>query len=85
MPAVGVATGTVVMVKVARVEPAGMITVAGIVAAVLAVDKETVAPPGGASPFNVTVAVEDAPPNTEAGLKPIVDKQPGLQSGLRSL
>ena len=49
--------------------PAGTVTLAGIVAAVLVSDRDTTAPPVGAVPFSVTVPVEEMPPTTVAGLK----------------
>ena len=48
--------------------PAGTVTLAGTVAAVLVLDRDTTAPPVGAVPFSVTVPVEEAPPTTVAGL-----------------
>ncbi|MCK7490006.1 MAG: hypothetical protein MZU79_07130 [Anaerotruncus sp.] len=56
-------------VKVAVVAPAGTVTVAGTCAApVLPEVRLTTAPPVGAGLSRVTVPVEDAPPNTVAGL-----------------
>ena len=63
-------TGLVVMVKVAVVAPAATVTLAGTwAAAVLLLDRLTMAPAAGAGPFRVTVPVEDAPPITEVGLR----------------
>src|SRR5258708_32311016 len=61
-------TAKVTTVKVALAVPAGMVTLTGTVAtAVLALDKETSAPPLGACALRVTVPVEDDPPDTLAG------------------
>jgi hypothetical protein len=58
----------VVTVKVALVDPAGTVTVAGTAAAAeLLLDRETVAPLG-AGPLRVTVPVEGDPPLTLVGL-----------------
>ncbi|HZD32496.1 MAG TPA: hypothetical protein VE779_12645 [Candidatus Angelobacter sp.] len=62
------ATGLVVTVNVAVVALAATVTVAGTcAAAVLLLDKATVAPPEGAEWVRVRVAVEDVPPTTEVG------------------
>lgn len=62
------ATGVVVIVKVALVAPAGMVTLAGTRAtAVLLLDKVTIEPPVAAFPLSVTVPVELVPPTTEFG------------------
>ena len=64
------ATGLVVMVKVAVVAPAATVTLAGAwAAAVLLLETVTSAPPTGAGPLNVTVPVEDTPPSTDVGLR----------------
>jgi hypothetical protein len=56
-------------VKVARVEPAGTVTLAGTVAAaVLSLDKETTKPPEGAAEVRVTVPVAEFPPTMSIGL-----------------
>jgi hypothetical protein len=61
-------------VKVALVEPAGIVTLCGSVAAdVLPLTSVTIAPPVGARPFNVAVPVELPPPVTEVGFTPIED------------
>ena len=63
-------TALVLIVNVAVVEPAGMVTLAGTVAtAVLLLDRFTVVPPVGATVFNVTVPVEGFPPVTTAGFR----------------
>jgi len=50
-------TEPVVMLKLADAAPAKIVTFAGTVAAdVLLDERVTVAPPGGAAPFNVTEA-----------------------------
>lgn len=62
-------TTLVVTVNEALLVPAGTTTLAGTVAtAELLLANDTVAPPGGAAPLNVTVAVDDPPPITVAGL-----------------
>jgi hypothetical protein len=69
----GVATATalVVTVNVALVAPAATVTLAGTAAADALLERETIAPPLGAPPLSVTIAVEDAPPLTLVGLSPI--------------
>jgi len=60
----------VVTVKVAFVEPAATVTLAGTVAAaVLLLLRVTTAPPVGAFPLSVTVPVEETPPGTDIGLR----------------
>jgi hypothetical protein len=55
-------------VKVALVLPAGIVTLAGTVATVVALlARATTIPPEGAEPVSVTVPVEDMPPSTELG------------------
>jgi hypothetical protein len=57
-------------VKVALVDPAGIVTLAGTVAAaVLLLDNETTRPPDGAAPVRVTVPVAGLPPTTVAELR----------------
>jgi hypothetical protein len=52
------------------VAPAATVPVAGMVAAaVLELFRETEAPPVGAGPFKVSVAVEEVPPVTAGGAK----------------
>ncbi len=60
-------TALVVIVNVAEVEPAGTVTVPGTVALVELEFKVTLAPPGPAAPFSVTVPVEGLPPVTDVG------------------
>jgi len=56
-------------VRMAVVAPATTVTVEGTVAiAVLPLASLTIAPPAGAGPFRVTIAVEALPPVTDEGL-----------------
>lgn len=64
-------TVLVLTVNVALAEPAGMLTVAGTVAAALLLASETDAPPLGANMLSVTVPVEVAPAFTLVGLSVI--------------
>src|SRR5215216_2260582 len=60
----------VVTAKVALVDPAGTVTLAGTVAAaVLLLDNETVKPPDGAAEVRVMVPVAELPPTTAVGLR----------------
>jgi hypothetical protein len=68
VPVAAAETGTVVTVKVAVFCPAAIVTLAGVVAALLVLDNATTAPPVGAVPFKVAVPVEDMPPTTVVGL-----------------
>jgi hypothetical protein len=65
---VAVATALVVTGKVAEIEPAGTVTLAGTTADGLLSESVTTAPPMGAVPLRVTVAVDVSPPITLAGL-----------------
>ena len=68
-------------VKVALVAPAGMVTLAGTVAAlVLLLESVTCAPPAGAGAFSVTVPVEDpsGPPTTLVGLRVSEERTAGI-------
>jgi hypothetical protein len=58
-------TALVVTVKVADVAPAGMLTIAGTVAAVELEDRETTAPPAGAAAVKSTVPWMDCAPDAE--------------------
>jgi len=53
--------------KVALMAPAGTVTLEGTLAAPLLVESVTCAPPAGAGPLSVTVALEDVPPITPVG------------------
>jgi hypothetical protein len=61
-------TDVVVMVKAALVEPAGTLTLDGVVAALELSESDTTAPPLGAAALNVTVPAEELPPTTVVGL-----------------
>jgi len=65
------ATAVVLIVKVAEDLPAGMVTVAGTVAAFEPLESFTTSPPEGAGPLSVAVPVEGVPPVTVAGLREI--------------
>jgi hypothetical protein len=70
----------VLTVNVALVAPAATVTLAGTVAAaVLPLERETVAPPLGAGPLRVTVPVVGDPPFTLLGLSAIAESvaEPG--------
>ena len=62
-----VATGWVVAVKVAVLDPAGTVTDTGTVANAESEVRFTTTPPVGAMPVRVTVPAELAPPTTEVG------------------
>jgi hypothetical protein len=65
----GLVTASVVTVNVAVEDPAGTVTVAGTVAAlVLLLDRFTVMPAPLAAPVRVTVPVDVVPPRTLVGL-----------------
>jgi hypothetical protein len=68
-------TGLVVIVKVADLAPAAIVTLAGTCAAdVLLLLNVTTAPTAGAAPLRVTVPVELMPPTTEVGDRVTEDK-----------
>jgi hypothetical protein len=72
-------TGSVVTEKGALVDPAGTVTLDGVVATrVLLLARETTAPPLGAGPFSVTVPFEELPPVTVDGLKTSEDRTGGI-------
>ncbi len=61
-------TARVVTVNVALVAPAGMVTLAGTVAAVVSLlEREMMAPLEGAGPLSVALPVEGDPPLTLVG------------------
>ena len=61
-------TACVLTVKLALLAPAGMVTLAGTLAAVSLLESVTCAPAAGAGPLRVTVPVDDcAPPVTLVG------------------
>ena len=65
---VDAATALVLIVNVALVAPAAIVTLDGVLAAVvLLLESVTTAPPEGAAPLSVTVPVEEFPPVTLAG------------------
>jgi len=64
---VTVETAVVDTAKLAVVDPAATVTVVGTVAAELPLDRVTIVPPAAAGPLNVTVPVEEAPPDTDVG------------------
>ena len=66
-PAVVALTAVVLIVKFADEEFAGTVTEAGTVAAGLALDKLTDAPPVGAGPVRLTVPLTVCPPVTVDG------------------
>jgi len=66
---IGHATCVVEIVKVAVVAPAFTDTVAGTVAADWLLPRLTAIPPAGATPFRVTVPVDDAPPIKAEGFR----------------
>lgn len=60
-------TVEVVIVKLAEVDPAGTVTVAGVWTLDVLHAKLTDAPPAGAGPFRATVPEAESPPTTDAG------------------
>jgi hypothetical protein len=75
---VDVATALVFTGKVARVAPAGTVTLAETVAATLLLESVTCAPPVGAGPFSVTVPVgEEVPPVTLVRLRVSAERTGG--------
>src|SRR2546425_3469883 len=74
---VAAAPALVVIVNVTLVAPAGTVTLAGTVAAVLSLDSVTCAPPAGAGPSSVAVPVELLPPVTVVGLTASEERRTG--------
>jgi len=68
VPCVVAATKFVVTGKVAVVDPAGMLTLAGTKAGEPLVQRSTVTPPAGAGTVRVTVPVVESPATTAVGL-----------------
>lgn len=66
--AVGAATGVVVKENVPALDPDGMVTDGGTMAAGWLDESARVAPPNGAAPFRVMVPVPEDPPRIDAGL-----------------
>src|SRR5882762_5868226 len=64
---VDAATALVLIVNVALVAPAATVTLDGVLAVVLLLERVTTAPPEGAAPLSVTVPVEECPPVTLVG------------------
>jgi len=58
----------VVMVKLALLEPAGTVTLAGTAVALESSESDTTVPPDGAGALRVTVPVEERLPTTLSGL-----------------
>ncbi len=65
--AVVVVTEPVETGKFAELDPAGTVTLAATVAALLLEVRDTVVPPVGATPVIVRVPVDEPPPNTDVG------------------
>ena len=68
-------TPTVLTVNSALVAPAATVTLAGTVAAALALESATLNPPAGAADVNVTVPCADVPPVTLVGLTETADSE----------
>ena len=67
-------TAEVVMVKAGDADaPAATVTEAGTVAAGLLLASVTTAPPAGAGPFRLTVAVVETPPRTDEDVRLTVE------------
>jgi len=60
-------TGVVVMLKVVKFCPAAIETLAGVIAALLLLDRLTITPPAGAALNRVTVPIADVPPSNDEG------------------
>jgi hypothetical protein len=74
LPAVVAPTAKVVTVNVALELPAATVTEAGTFAARLLLTIDITAPPAGAGPVNETVAVDELPAGTLAGLRENPDR-----------
>jgi len=71
-------TGRVVTVKVALVDPDGIVTLVGTPAiSLLLLESAITAPPAGAGPLSVTVPVEDSRPVTLEGLNVSAERTGG--------
>ena len=71
-------TPLVVTIKVAVVLPVSKFRVAGTDAYELLLDSVTEIPPTGAGAFRATVAVEEAPPVTDAGFSDTEESATGV-------
>jgi hypothetical protein len=78
---VDVLTDDVVTVKLALVDPAGTLTLAGTDAALELSESDTAAPPLGAAALSVTVPADEPPPTTVVGLTASVERVAGDGGG----
>ena len=74
-------TELVGIAKIALVDPCATETVAGMVAAVLLLDSDTVKPPAGAAEVSMTVPCAEVPPVTFAGLTATAESAAGAAGG----
>jgi hypothetical protein len=72
----------VVIVNEADVDQAGIVTLAGTIAAALLLDRVMIAPPLGAGESRVTVPLAEVPPRTLDGLTDSVEGTGGLISNV---
>lgn len=79
------ATAVVVMVTEPVVAPAAMVTEAGTAAAALLLERAIVMPPAGAAEPIVTVAVDEVPPVTVAGLIATLTRAGGVTVSMADL